>query len=61
MIVPSCGRRLRRPRARLRRQQPFAAQQPQDPFAADPDPMLATQPGPDLAVASPANGESAST
>jgi hypothetical protein len=37
-------------------QQPLSAQQPQDPFAADADAVLATQPGPDLAVALPGEG-----
>jgi hypothetical protein len=35
----------------LRGQQPFLAQQPKHPFAADPDAMLTAQPSPDLAVA----------
>jgi hypothetical protein len=35
----------------LRRQQAFLAQQPQDPLAADPHAVLATQPDPHLAVA----------
>ena len=35
----------------LGRQQPLPPQQPQDPFAADVHAVLATQPGPDLAVA----------
>jgi hypothetical protein len=40
----------------LGRQQPLAAQQPQDPFPAHPDVMLAAQPGPDLAVALASEG-----
>jgi hypothetical protein len=35
----------------LGRQQPLAPKQPQDPFAADVHAVLATEPGPDLAVA----------
>jgi hypothetical protein len=35
----------------LGRQQPLLAQQPQDPFAADADAVLATKSGADLAVA----------
>jgi hypothetical protein len=42
-------------------QQAVSTQQPQHPFAADVDLLLAAQPSPELEVTSPANGESAST
>jgi hypothetical protein len=45
----------------LGRQESFLAQQPQHPFPAHPDAMLAAQPRPELAVPSPANGEACST
>src|SRR4029453_9361951 len=45
----------------LGRQQALLAQQPQHPFPAHLDLVLAAQPGPDLAVASPANGEATRT
>jgi hypothetical protein len=37
-------------------QQPFTAQQPQHPLAADVHAMLAAEPGPDLAVALASEG-----
>ena len=45
------GARLAPATDSLWRQQALPAQQPQDPLAADPHAMLASQPGPDLAVA----------
>ena len=40
----------------LGRQQPLASKQPEDPFAADPDAVLAAQSSADLAVALPGEG-----
>jgi hypothetical protein len=42
--------RLAAPADPLGCQQSLTSKQPQDPFAADPDAVLASQPGPDLAI-----------